>query len=46
MIFYIPAFILPIKSILDKNYVTKLLMLSRQQVQDNANDGIDAIRTV
>lgn len=28
------------------DYVTKLLMLSRQQVQDNANDGIDAIRTV
>jgi len=28
------------------DYVTKALMLSRQQIQDNANDGNDAIRTV
>ena len=28
------------------DYVTKALMLSRQQIQDNANDGVDAIRTV
>jgi hypothetical protein len=28
------------------DYVTKLLMASRAQVQDNANDGNDAIRTV
>jgi len=28
------------------DYVTKSLMLSRQQIQDNANDGNDAIRTV
>lgn len=34
---YIPAIV---------DYVTKLLMASRLQVQDNANDGNDAIRTV
>jgi hypothetical protein len=28
------------------DYATKALMLSRQQIQDNANDGNDAIRTV
>ena len=28
------------------DYVTKSLMLARQQIQDNANDGTDAIRTV
>jgi hypothetical protein len=28
------------------DYVTKALMLARQQIQDNANDGSDAIRTV
>lgn len=28
------------------DYVVKALMLSRQQIQDNANDGSDAIRTV
>jgi hypothetical protein len=34
---YIPAIV---------DYVTKALMLSRTQIQDNANDGNDAIRTV
>jgi hypothetical protein len=28
------------------DYVTKALMMARQQIQDNANDGNDAIRTV
>lgn len=28
------------------DYVTKILMMARMQVQDNANDGIDAIKTV
>ena len=28
------------------DYVTKTLMLARNQIQDNANDGNDAIRTV
>ena len=28
------------------DYVTKILMMARMQVQDNANDGTDAIKTV